>query len=123
MIIRFQKFKKKIDIDEKVEILAKCKCFVTTKDHQEDFRTNPKFRLLNPTKSELGVISQHILQQINTEVKSKLNFNQWQNSSDVISWFKNIKNINLLTFTVFDLQVFYPSIMEQLLKDSILLTQ
>ena len=93
--------------------MAKRQCFVTIKDHKEDFRINPKLRLLNPTKSESGVVSQHILQQINKEVRTKLKFNQWQNSSEVILWFKNIKNKNLHTFTVFDIQEFYPSITEQ----------
>ena len=46
-----------------------------------------------------------------------------QNSSEVISWFKNIKNKNLHTVTVFDIQEFYPFITEQLLKDSILFAQ
>ena len=68
----------------------------------------PKCRLLNPTKSELGKISK------------PLNVNQWQNSSEVIKWFKNIKNQNLHTFTVFDLQEFYPFIGEKLLKDAFL---
>ena len=48
---------KKFSIDDKMEIMAQQQCFVTVKDHKEDFRSNPKFRLLNPTKSELGKLS------------------------------------------------------------------
>ena len=44
---------KKFSIDDKMEIMAQQQCFVTAKDHKVDFRPNPKFRLLNPTKSEL----------------------------------------------------------------------
>ena len=78
-----------------------------------------KYRLLNPTKSELGKISKHILQQISTNIRTALNVNQWQNTSEVIKWFQNIKNKKLHTFTVFDIQEFCPSIAEKLLKDAV----
>ena len=105
-----------------MEIMAQKQCFVTVKDHKEDFRSHPKFRLLNPTKSELGKLSKHILQKIN-EVRLNLTVNQWQNSSEVIEWFKNIPNKNAHTFTVFDIQEFYPSIKEDLLRDAVSFAQ
>ena len=80
-------------------------------------------RLLNPTKSEFGKISKPILQQISTNIRTALNVNQWQNSPEVTKWFKNIKNKNLNTFNVFDIQEFYPSIGEKLLKDVVLFAQ
>ena len=82
-----------------------------------------QYRLLNPTKSELGKISKHILQQISTNIRTALNVNQWQNTSEVIKWFQNIKNKKLHTLTVFDIQEFYPSIVEKLLKDAVLFAQ
>ena len=45
------------NLDEKLNIVAKQHCFVTIKDYKPDFRTNPKYRLLNPGKSELGTLS------------------------------------------------------------------
>ena len=45
---------------------------------------------------------------------------QWQNTSEVIKWLQNIKNKKLHTLTVFDIQEFYPSIGEKLLKDAVL---
>ena len=74
--------------------MAKQECFVTIKDHKEDYRTNPKYRLLNATKSQLGKISKQVLQNINKTLRSELNVNQWQNSSEVIDWFENIQNKN-----------------------------
>ena len=74
--------------------MAKQECFATIKDHKEDYRTNPKYRLLNPTKSQLGKISKQVLQNINKTLRSELNVNQWQNSSEVIDWFENIQNKN-----------------------------
>ena len=71
-------------LDDKLNIMAKQQCFVTIKDHKPDFRTNPKYRLLNPTKSELGKLSKHILQTVNTELRNKIKVKQWQNSSEVI---------------------------------------
>ena len=103
-----------------MDITGKRQSFVTIKDHKDDFRVNPKYRLLNPTKSELGKISKHILQQISTNIRIALNMNQWQNLSEVIKWCKNIKNKNLHTFTVFDIQEFYPSIGQKLFKDTVL---
>ena len=94
--------------------MVKRQCFVTFKDHKDDFRVNPKYRLLYPTKSELGKLSKDILQQISTNMRTALNVYRWQNSSVVIKQFKNIKNKNLHTFTVFSIEKSYPSIGEKL---------
>ena len=90
--IEAKKIAKEFNLDEKLNIMTKQQCSVTIKDHKPDFRTNPKYRLLNPTKSELGKLSKHILQTTNTELRNKIKVNQWQNSSEVIEWFKNIPN-------------------------------
>ena len=78
--------------------------FITLKHHKKDYRTNPKYRLLNPTKSQLGKISK-------------------QDSSEATDWFKNIQQKSLYTFTVLDIQEFYPSITENLLKDALAIAQ
>ena len=81
--IEAKEIAKEFNLDEKLNIMA---------NHKPDFRTNPKYRLLNPTKRELGKLSKHILQTTNTELRNKIKVNQWQNSSEVIEWFKNIPN-------------------------------
>ena len=106
-----------------MDIMAKRQSFVTIKDHKDDFKLNTNYRLFNPTKSELGKLKKHILRQISTSIRTALNVNQWQNSSEVIKWFKNIKNKNLHTFTVVDIQEFYPCISEKFLKDAALFAQ
>ena len=103
--------------------MAKQECFVILKDHKEDYRTNPRYCLLNPTESQLGKISKQVLQKVNKTLRSKLNLNQWQNSREVIEWFKNIQQKSSHTFTVFDIQEFYPSIKEKLLKDALVFAQ
>ena len=69
--IEAKKIAKEFNMDEKLNIMEKQQCLVTIKDHKPDCRTNPKCRLLNPTKSELGKLSKHILQTINTELRNE----------------------------------------------------
>ena len=38
--------------------------FITLKDHKDDFATNPKVRLINPTKPEVGRVAMQILDNI-----------------------------------------------------------
>ena len=121
--MKAKKIAKHFNIDNKMDITATQQCFVTIKDHKDNFRVNPKYRLLNPTKSELGKMSKHILQKISTNIRTVLNVNQWQNLLEVIKWFKNIKSKNLHMFTVFDIHEFCSSISEKLLKDVVLVAQ
>ena len=83
---------KDLSIDDRVDIMAKKNAFITLKDHKENFESNPKCRLLNPTKSELGKISKAIVDNVNDAIRDALSVNQWKNTQSVIHWFKNIKN-------------------------------
>ena len=94
--------------------------FITFKDHKENFQNNPKFRLINPAKSELGKISKTILDNINSQIRNNTGLNQWKNSLSVIEWFKNIDDKPQNTFLSFDIADFYPSITENLLDKAIL---
>ena len=58
-----RKIAKSFDFSDRVDTIAKKECFLTLKDHKKDYGSNPKYRLLNPTKSELGKISKQILQK------------------------------------------------------------
>ena len=107
------------NVDDRMEIMAKRQAFFTLKDHKENVQINPKCRLINPTKSEVGIISKRILEGINNNLRNVLNVNQWRNTAAVIHWFKNIPNKAECTFTVFDIVDFYPSISEKLLNDAI----
>ena len=109
----------KLDIADKVECMAKTEAFVTLKDHKEDFNSNPKCRLINPAKSEIGKVSKRIIEKINEEVKSLSNVNQWKNTKNVTAWFQDIENKKNCSFTQFDIEEFYPSISKDLLLNSI----
>ena len=62
--IEAKKIAKGFNLDEKLNIMAKEQSFVTIKNNKPNFCTNPKYRLLNPTKDELSKLSKHISQII-----------------------------------------------------------
>ena len=108
-----------LNIEDRMECLAKQQAFITLKDHKENFKNNPTCRLINPAKSEMGLVSKEILERIITEMRSTTLLNQWKNTSSVMKWFKNISNKSNHTFVIFDIDSFYPSISENLLKNAI----
>ena len=97
-------------------INGKNNCFITLKDHKENFLNNPKTRLLNPAKNELGRISKVILDKINLNLRNTTKANQWKNTNDVIGWFKSIINKQNCKFISFDIKDFYPTITKELLS-------
>ena len=108
-----------LEIEERMETMAKKQAFITLKDHKENFNNNPTCRLINPAKSEMGLVSKKILDRINTDIRTLTMVNQWKNSASVIEWFKSIPNKAQHTFIIFDIAEFYPSIKESLLKKAI----
>ena len=98
-------------------------CFITLKDHKANFLNNPKTRLLNPAKKELGRISKAILDKINLNLRNATKVNQWKNTNDVISWFKSIKNKQNCKFISFDIKDFYPTITKELLSKCLSLAE
>ena len=42
------------DIAERIDRFPKSNAFITLKDHKENFQSNPKCRLINLAKSEMG---------------------------------------------------------------------
>ena len=92
---------------------------ITIKDHKENFINNPKCRLLNPTKTELGKISKQILAKLIKVVRNKTKFNQWSNTHSALEWFKNLEFNKKSTFIQFDIISFYPSISSKLLNKAL----
>ena len=113
----------KLEIDDKVYSLSKREAFITMKDHKDNFKNNPKCRLINPTKSELGKVSKQILTKVVTALRMKTRLNSWKNTESVIKWFENLENKDNLVFIQFDICEFYPNISEKLLKKSIRICQ
>ena len=113
------KYARKAGVLDRIQTNGTNQCFVTLKDHKDNFENNPKTRLINPAKNEIGRISKVILDKINKLLKQKLGVNQWKNTASVLNWFKAIRDKQSHTFVVFDVKDFYPSISESLLKEAI----
>ena len=56
-------------IEDRVEVMAQTKAFITLKDHKPNFETDTKCRLINPAKTNMGKISAQILQDTNAEIR------------------------------------------------------
>ena len=113
------KFAKQANILDKIEINGTGHSFITIKDQKENFTNHPMTRLKTPYKNEIGRISKHILDQINSKLVSKLRVNEWKNAISVIKWFENINNKKLYTFLQFDIKDFNPSTKKTLLNEAI----
>ena len=55
-----------LEVADRVYTTTAKQAFATLKDHKPSFNNNPTCRLINPTKPELGKISQQILAKINS---------------------------------------------------------
>ena len=47
----------KLDIEDRVYSTTSKQAFISLKDHKPNFNNNPTCRLLNPTKTEIGIIT------------------------------------------------------------------
>ena len=93
--------------------------YVLIKDHKPNFENNRQFRLINPTKNELGLVSKKIVKEIVETTLNKTNYHLWKNSMDTIDWFQKIENKSKATLIQFDIIDYYPSITKELLGKSI----
>ena len=75
--------------------------------------------MINPVKSEIGIISKHYVEEISKKFRRGINVNQWRNTQEEISWFKVIKSKEKSSFTKFDTADFYPSISKDLVTNAI----
>ena len=101
----------------RLEINKESNCFISLKDHKENFMSNnPTVRLINPAKNQIGRISKVILDKINLELKEHLKINQWKNTQNVIDWFTKIEEKPQHKFIMFDVKDFYPSITDEGIK-------
>ena len=112
--------KKSFDnIIDRMDINAESNCFITIKDHKENFLNHPKVRLINPAKNELGRISKKILDNINMKLFQATKIKQWKNTVSAIKWFNSLKEKHLMKFVMFDIKDFDPSITQDLLNKAL----
>ena len=108
-----------LQLSDRIDTPNQNNAFITLKDHKPNFMNNPQCRLINPSKTEIGIISKQILEKINTKVRKDTQLNQWKNTDEVIQWYNSIDNKQQKTAIVFDICNFYPSITENLLDKAL----
>ena len=110
---------KRLNIDDRMETLAKTDAFLTLKDHKENFASNLPCRLINLAKPDMGRVSKQILDDIINKVRESTAVHLWKNTASVIDWFKAIPEKEDNTFICFDIVEYYPSISEKLLRNAL----
>ena len=65
-----------LKLDDRIEQFNQRDAFVTLKAHKVNFQNDPKCRLINPAKSEIGIISKHYLELINNKIRERTQMNQ-----------------------------------------------
>ena len=108
-----------LQLDHLMEGISKAQAYPLVKDHKKDWPSVVSVRLINPSKSDMGKVSKHILQRIVKTVKSRTGAKLWQDSKETITWFKQLKNKDKLTFLQFDIVSYYPTINEKLLRNAL----
>ena len=83
--------------------MAEKPAYITLKDHKENFKINPKCRLINPAKSELEKVAKTIV-----ENRENLHYKHWRNTSNDIDWFQGITDKGNCIFIQFDIEEFTP---------------
>ena len=56
-----KKVAERLGLDNRIEVSANRDLFIAMKDHKPGFMNNPTCRLVNPSKSEIGIMSKQIL--------------------------------------------------------------
>ena len=67
---------KDLEIEDRVDKLSHNEAYITLKDHKENFQNNPKVRLINPAKSQIGRISKIYIDEINEMILKETKLNQ-----------------------------------------------
>ena len=89
------------EVLQREDIIDESNCFMTLKNHKENFQNNPSVLLINPAKNKLERLSKFTIQAMNKELRHKFNLNQLKNTEDVIDWFKSINKKLLWKFVIF----------------------
>ena len=117
--VESKKFAEKLKLEGRIQKYTRTECFITLKDHKENFISRPQCRLINTAKNELGRVVKIKVERINHEIRVITGANQWQNTQSALDWFHRINEPNSFMFLKFDIVSFYPSITLQLLKNAL----
>ena len=94
-------------------------CYITIKDHKDNFPATIKCRLINTCKTKIGKISKLILASIINDVRAATGLIQWKNTGELLKWFSALGDKSNKRFVSFDIVEFYPSITKEHLLNSL----
>ena len=92
-----KKIASSLDLADRIDSITEKAPFMTLKDHKPNFNNRPTWRLMNPAKSNICIISKNILEQINREVVATIQLNQWKKTSAVTD--TSLTNLNVCSYT------------------------
>ena len=72
-----KQFAKHLGIDDRMECYSDQHAFITLKDHKDNFKNNPKSRLINPSKGSIITIITiyiYIIYILSASVQQEMNF-------------------------------------------------
>lgn len=97
------------NLQEKIEPCAPARPKITLKDHKDNFLLDPKFRLICPSKLDIGRLSKTILDKYIPILKSKLKLSLWKDTYETLNWFRGITDKSEYKFIQFDIDNYYSS--------------
>ena len=98
-----------LHIEDRLETFEMKDAYIQFKDHKYNFENKLESRWINPSKTELGIISK-ILLKILCSIYKKTTLNKfWKNSTHTIERFRNMENKSKDTSIHFDIIHFYLS--------------
>ena len=63
---------------DRVGKLEERSAYILFKDHKKNFPDKKQTRLINPTKTELGLVSKDVIQKITSRLMSSHKYNLWK---------------------------------------------
>jgi hypothetical protein len=118
-------------LERLMQVYTPKEAYVTLKDTKENFKSKKPCRVINGAKTDVGKISKILIRRIIEEILPQTGLNLWKSTPDVLRWFNNIKlkpnmvntRKNSTKFLVFDIEKYYPSISENLVRNAIKFAQ
>ena len=82
---------KTVHLEKRMEPFDEGHVFASLEDYIQNFKHNTKCPLFNASKSEMGILSKKLLEEINNKLNNHLCYNQWCSTSTVIEWFRTVE--------------------------------
>ena len=73
--IKAKKIASKLKLEDRIQVLVDNDAYISIKDNKEGFPDKNSCRLINQTKIDIGKISKHILDKVNTSILEKTKTN------------------------------------------------